>query len=289
MILLKKIFYIFLIIFLFCKPSFSQEKGCGKNYYSLLLKDDGEILSDIKADVSAYPASLTKLMTLYLTFEALEKKEISLDQVLKVSARGEEISKVNKGSLHLKEGDKITVREAIEGVIVKSFNEAALTLAEAVAGDEWKFARKMNQKAKELGMNQTNFKNSSGLHEEGQYSTAYDLARLTLALKNDFSQYYHLFALKNFKYRGVKYETHNHVLVEYEGAEGMKTGFTKASGFNLISIAKKKDRRIISVLLNCETYQKRDKFTKKLFDEFFAKDKVQIRTNLIKKFDYSKS
>jgi D-alanyl-D-alanine carboxypeptidase len=286
--LLKKIFYIFLII-IFSKSSFAlEEKGCSKNYSSLILEENGEILFDVRADYFSYPASLTKLMTLYLIFESLEKKEISLDKVLKVSARGEEISKVNKGSLHLKEGDKITVREAIEGVIVKSFNEAALTLAEAVAGDEWKFARKMNQKAKELGMNQTNFRNSSGLHEEGQYSTAYDLARLTLALKNDFSQYYHLFALKNFKYRGIKYETHNHVLVEYEGAEGMKTGFTKASGFNLISIAKKKDRRIISVLVNCETYQKRDKFTKKLFDKFFAKDKPQIKGSLVKKFDYSK-
>ncbi|MBU6339026.1 MAG: D-alanyl-D-alanine carboxypeptidase [Rickettsiales bacterium] len=277
--------------FSFSYAATAEEKGCGKDYYSLLLKDDGEILSDVKADVTAYPASLTKLMTLYLTFEALEKGEISIEQNIKVSARGEEVSKVNKNnSLHLKEGDKITVRDAVKGVIVKSFNEASVSLAEAVSGDEWKFVRKMNEKAEELGMNRTSFRNSSGLHEVGQYTTAYDLARLTLALKNDFPGYYHLFSLKHFSYKGTKYVTHNHVLAEYKGAEGMKTGFTNASGFNLISIAKKHDVRVISVLLNCETYKKRDKFTKKLFDDIFAKFSRGFEphgeSRLLKRFRY---
>jgi D-alanyl-D-alanine carboxypeptidase len=228
-------------------------------------------------------------MTLYLTFEAIENNKLNAAQELQISARGEEISKVNKSnSLHLKEGDKITVRQAIDAVIVKSFNEAAVVLAEAVAGDEWNFARLMNQKAAELGMINTSFHNSSGLHEEGQYTTAYDLARLAKAIKKDFPKYYYLFALKKFDYEGAKYKTHNHVLVDYKGAEGMKTGFTKASGFNLISAAKKDGERIISILLGCATFQSRDALTKNLLDKSFAKLKQNqnFNANLAGNFSY---
>jgi D-alanyl-D-alanine carboxypeptidase len=232
------------------------------------------------------------MMTLYLTFEALEQGKISPETVLKFSARGEEISKVNKiNRLPIVEGDEITVREAIRAVIVKSFNEAAVALAEAVSGNEWEFARKMNKKARELGMINSSFRNSSGLHEEGQYTTSYDLARLAAALQKDFPTYYHLFALKEFEYRGTKYETHNHVLVNYQGAEGMKTGFTNAAGYNLVAAAKKNDARVTSILLGCESYRKRDEMTKKLLDEAFAnmaKNPNSSSARLDKNFDYTK-
>jgi D-alanyl-D-alanine carboxypeptidase len=271
------------------QEKFSQ-KPCGKNYSAVFFEEKtGEILFQKRADLIAYPASLVKMMTLYLTFEAIENKELNLDQEIKVSARGEEISKVNKSNtLRLKEGDKITVRQAIRGVIVKSFNEAAVSLAEAVAENEWNFSLLMNKKAAELGMINTNFHNSSGLHEEGQYTTAYDLARLARAVKKDFPQYYHLFALKEFDYGGVKYKTHNHVLTDYKGAEGMKTGFTNASGFNLISAAKKNDERVISVLLGCATFQSRDSLTKNLLDESFKKLKQnqKFEAKLANNFNY---
>jgi len=274
--------------------SFAAEEGCSKGYSAVLFEEkSGDILFQKRADLIAYPASLVKMMTLYLAFEAIENHKLSADQYLVVSQRGEEIAKVNKSNtMRLKEGDRITVRDAIRAVVVKSFNEAAVTLAEGVSGSEWAFVRKMNEKAAQLGMINSSFRNSSGLHEEGQYTTAYDLARLSRAIKEDFPEYYHLFSTKEFTYRLVKYETHNHVLIDYKGAEGMKTGFTNASGFNLISAAKKQDTRIISVLLGCVSYQRRDQFTKRLLDDAFEKleqdRKSQIDLRLNEGFDYKK-
>lgn len=271
----------------------AQETGCNNEYSSLVISEKtGEILYEKRSDKFSYPASLVKMMTLYLTFEALEKKHLTLNHELTVSAYGEEIAKVNvNNTLHLKEGSKITVKEAIEAVIVKSFNEAAVTLAEGVSGSEWEFVRKMNQKALELGMINTSFRNASGLHEEGQYTNSYDLARLAIALQKNFPQYYHFFALKKFTYRGEKYETHNHVLLEYKGAEGMKTGFTKMSGFNLVSSAKKKNERVISIVLGCPSYKSRDRLTKELLDICFKKIHEKKNANPLTKlnlkgFDY---
>jgi D-alanyl-D-alanine carboxypeptidase len=283
---------IFVVAFLAASKLHAAEEGCGKNYSAVLFEEKtGEILFQKRAEFYSYPASLVKMMTLYLAFEALEKHQLSAEQLLTVSERGEEIAKVNKSNtMRLKAGDKISVRTAIQAVIVKSFNEAAVTLAEAVSGSEWEFARKMNEKAVTLGMRNSSFRNSSGLHEEGQYTTAFDLARLSKAIKKDFPEYYHLFSLKEFKYLDTKYETHNHVLTSYKGAEGMKTGFTNASGFNLISAAKKGDERVISILMGCASVVRRDQFTKKLLDNAFAKlnqsHQGQILLPLNKGFDY---
>jgi D-alanyl-D-alanine carboxypeptidase len=283
----------FTAILFFTHLSFASEIGCSKNYsYLVFAEKSGEILSETRSDEISYPASLVKLMTLYLTFEALEKHQLSLGKILTISARGEEISKVNKvNTMNLREGDRILLGEAIYGVIVKSFNEAAVILAEAVAGSEWEFVRRMNEKAQELGMISSSFRNASGLHEEGQYTTSYDLARLVKAIKKDFPQFYHLFAMREFTYRGRKYETHNHVLVDYKGAEGMKTGVTNASGFNLITSAKKKNLRVVSILLGCASYQQRDQFTKELLNGAFRKlaknQKLEVETKLRRNFDYA--
>ena len=287
---------IFLTLISFFSSANAQEQGCGKVYsYVVFLEKNGNILSEERSEKFSYPASLVKMMTLYLTFEAIENQKLKPETVLTISQRGEEISAVNKvNTMFLKEGDKIKVSEAIRAVIVKSFNEAAVTLGEAVAGSEWEFARQMNKKAQELGMINSSFYNASGLHAEGQYSTSFDLARLSSAIKKDFPKYYHLFSLKEFSYNGKNYETHNHVLMDYKGAEGMKTGFTNASGYNLISAAKKNDARIISVLLGCETYQKRDEFTKELLNKAFEKISAEanhkniIEVKLTKNFDYAK-
>lgn len=271
-----------------------EQVGCSNVYSSLVfVEDNGEILHSERSRQISYPASLVKLMTAYLTFEALENKQITPNQKITISGRGEEISKVNKiNTLHVVEGDQITVRQAIRGTIVKSFNEAAVTLGEAIAGNEWNFARLMNKKAKELGMINTSYRNASGLHAEGQYTTTYDLARLAIALRKDFPQYYHIFSQKEFTFNKRRYKTHNHVLVDYKGAEGMKTGFTNASGFNLVAAAKKDGSRIISVLLGCESYKKRDDYTKDLLDEAFlekAANDNKIKVKLIANFDYSQN
>ena len=282
-----------ILILVFTTPTFAQPQDCGKSdSFVVFDENNGNVLFEENANNAIYPASLVKLMTLYLTFEALERHKITMQKILTVSARGEEISNVNKiNTLHLKEGDKMTVREAIQGVIVKSFNESAVTLAEAVSDNEWEFVRKMNEKAQKLGMNNTSFRNASGLHEDGQYTTGYDLARLSSAIKKDFPQYYPLFALKQFTYHGAEYKTRNHILVDYKGAEGLKTGFTNAAGFNLISAARKNNHRVVSVLLGCATYQQRDQMTKELLDEAFQKisqnPKPSIVVRLTKGFNYS--
>ncbi len=292
---MKEIFLIiFLIIFSFEVQALELTKySCGKNYSAVVFEDKtGNILFQKRASQYAYPASLVKLMTLYLTFEALEKGKLKIDQKIIVSERGEEVANVNKvNTMRLKQGDEISVRQAIEAVIVKSFNEAAIVLSEAVAGDEWKFVEKMNEKAKQLGMTNSSFRNSTGLHEEGQYTTAFDLARLAKSIKKEFPQYYHLFSIKEFDRLGAKYETHNHVLVNYKGAEGLKTGFTNASGFNLISAAKKGDKRVISILMGCESVIKRDQLTKMLLDEGFEllseePRKEKLFSSLSLGFDY---
>jgi len=312
-------FFSLILLFLFTtQQAFagSPMKGCSDVYSQLVFDAKTQnILSETRSDKIAYPASLTKLMTLYLTFEALKAGKIKLDDEITVSQRGEEISAINRiTTLHLKEGDKITVEQAIKGSIVKSFNEASISLAERVAGDEWQFVRMMNEKALALGMYNTSFRNSTGFHEDGQYTTAFDLARLTIALRRDFPAFYPLFSLRTFEYKGRKFETHNHVLVEYKGAEGMKTGYTKAAGFNLISSARKpfgkktrkKDMhitnnyqsqeledRVISIVMGCASAKSRDNFTKQLLDSGFDNIKSFGKNALVSKvnsgFNYGES
>ncbi len=273
----KYFFTQFLLLFLFSTQILiaqdQAEIECSNNYSFLVLEDkSGQIIFEKKSDQKIYPASLTKLMTVYLTFKALKEKKLALDQILTVSDRAEDVATVNKtNTLKLKSGEKISVKDAIKASIVKSFNETTIMLAEAVAGSEWKFVPMMNKEAKDLGMAHTNFRNASGLYDDGQFTTDYDLARLAIALKEDFPEYYHFFALKEFSYNGVKYKSHNNVLLEYKGAEGMKTGFTVKSGYNLISIAKRNNKRVISVLTSCSSYQKRDALTKQLLDKAFEK------------------
>jgi len=273
----QKLFLVPLCFFAFLNTSFAQESlqkfppECGKDYSSLVFNlQNGNVIFETEADKIIYPASLTKLMTLYLVFEALKENKLHLKDHLFATERAVSISRVNKiNTLNLSVGDNISVELAIKGLIVKSFNELAVMFAEKISGDEWQFVRYMNLKAKELEMSSSNFRNSSGLHNQGQFSTSEDLAKLVLALKKDFPEYYHFFALKEFTYKNIKYATHNNILLKYKGVDGMKTGFTKAVGFNLITSAQQKNKRIISILIGCESIQKRDDLTKQLLDLSF--------------------
>lgn len=262
---------ILFFLLLFCQQLSAQE--CTSRYSTLILNEENsQILFENRADEYIYPASLTKIMTLYLVFDALEEKKLNLNQKLKISANAEDISNVNKvSSLHLKEGDEITVKQAIEGTIVKSFNETAIALAEEIAGSEWNFAKMMNKKALELKMYHTNFRNSTGLHEDGHYTTNYDLARLLIAIKKKFPQYKKYFSQKEFDFNGNKFETTNHFLVDYKGATGFKTGFTSKAGFNLMASARRGERSVSGILTSCETFKIRDKFMQEIFDEAFNK------------------
>ena len=202
-------------------------------YASLVLDaDTGQVLHSVNADTRNYPASLTKMMTLYLVFEALERGEITMKTQWKASAR---VARQPASRLGLARGAKIRVSDAVLALITKSANDVATLVAESLAGSERDFALKMTAKARELGMARTTFRNASGLGNRGQLSTARDMATLALALIRDFPQYYKLFSTQKYKHGDRTYKNHNKLLTAYEGTDGIKTGYISASGFNLVA------------------------------------------------------
>lgn len=274
---LNKITHILLITFCFLGIFYSQNSmaKCSDEYALLVLNPNTKkVFFEKRADQLRYPASLTKLMTLYLTFEAIENDKLSMDTKLLVSKRAAAQWKFNAD---LKAGEYVTTEDAVLGIIVKSFNDMAVVLADAVGGNEWNFARMMTNKAQELEMYDTTFRNAAGFTDYQQQTTAYDIAKLAIALKKDFPQYYDLFATKKLIFRGKKYETHNHVLVDYKWAKGMKTGFTRASGYNLVSSAKKDGEELISIIMHCSSIEGRDDYVISVFDDVFAKlEKINL-------------
>ena len=213
-----------------------------------------------------YPASLTKVMTLYLTFNALDKGLLKMDDSLPVSLNA---AKQPRSKLFLKAGDTIRVKEAVMALIIKSANDVAVVLAEALASSEEEFAQMMTQTARKLGMNNTCFKNASGLHHPDQVTTAQDMALLTMALINHYPQYYKLFSATSFWHKGKEYKTHNQVTLYYKGAEGLKTGYIAAVGYNIISTAKRDDNRLIAVVIGQNNSKKRDNQAVNLLNKGF--------------------
>ncbi len=237
-------------------------------YASLVIDaETGEVLHAVNADTRNYPASLTKMMTLYKMFEAVESGRWSMNTRLRMSARaaGQPPSK-----LGLKPGQTISVRDAILALSVKSANDIAAAVAENYSGKEWKFAREMTETARRLGMNRTTFRNASGLPHRAQMSTARDMAKLARALLRDFPQYYHFFSRTRFDFNGVSYKTHNKMLLTYDGADGFKTGYIRASGFNLVSSAKRGGRRVIGVVFGANSSRTRNRLMAKYLDRAFA-------------------
>lgn len=230
----------------------------------------GYVLHAKNADMKQYPASLTKVMTLYITFDALEKGYIRMDDLIPVSKHA---ARQPKSKLGLKAGTVMTVREAVLALIVKSANDAAVVLAEALAPSEQEFARMMTSVAHDLGLRDTTFKNASGLHDPEQVTSAKDMAILAIAMMNHFPQYYPLFATKSFQFDGKTYHSHNSILLYYKGAEGFKTGFISAVGYNIISTAHRDGRTLVGVVIGQDSAQKRDKQMKTLLDKGFVKVK----------------
>ncbi|MBR5129693.1 MAG: D-alanyl-D-alanine carboxypeptidase [Alphaproteobacteria bacterium] len=228
----------------------------------------GFILSSRNANVKNYPASLTKVMTLYMAFEALEEGLLKMDDKLPVSVKA---SRQPKSKMYLKAGSTITVEEAIMALIIKSANDAAVVLAESLAPSEEEFAVMMTKTARELGMDSTTFKNASGLHHPDQKTTARDMAVMTMALINHHPEYYKLFSKKSFKFKfnGKTINSHNEIVRSYKGGEGLKTGFISAAGYNIISTAKRGDNRLVSVVLGYNSTRARDKKAVSLLNKGF--------------------
>lgn len=225
-------------------------------FASIVVDDnDGEVLHAINADAPRHPASLTKIMTLYLLFERLDAGKIRLDSQLKVSEHAAEQAPTKLG---LRPGQTIAVDDAIKAVVTKSANDAAVTIAENLAGDEGDFARLMTQKARALGMSRTTYVNASGLPNDDQVTTARDQALLGRAIQERFPRYYKYFSTPEFVYHGREMRNHNHLLGEVSGVDGIKTGYTRASGFNLVTSVHRDGRRIVAVVLGGRSAAERD-------------------------------
>ncbi|WP_184718365.1 serine hydrolase [Caulobacter sp.] len=208
--------------------------------------NSGEVLYDKRADSPRYPASVTKVMTLYLTFEALSEGRLKLTDRVTMSPRAAAQAPTKIG---LPAGDSLSVDEAIKAMTVKSANDVAVAMAERLAGSESRFAALMTLRGQELGMRTTRFVNASGLPDSRQISSARDLAILSRATMRDFPQYYSYFSTKGFYFRGNYIKGHNRLLDSMEGFDGLKTGYTNASGFNLAGSAVRDGRRLIAVVL----------------------------------------
>lgn len=228
----------------------------------------GKVLSSSAADDLRYPASLTKVMTLYITFDALEKGIIKLNDRLPVSRYAANRSPSRLG---LRAGSSIDVKTCIMAVIVKSANDCATVLAEGLGYSEENFARSMTRVSRELGMKNTTFKNASGLPNKQQKTTARDMALLAAAMYHHFPQYYKWFSTKKFTYNGQTIYTHNHILKNFAGADGLKTGFTNASGYNIITSAERDGHRVIAVTMGHNTAKVRDKKVAQMMNKGLTK------------------
>ncbi len=251
--------------------------GTNPRYAAIVVDaESGTILFSRNADKLLYPASLTKVMTLYMTFEAIENGKLKLDQKLKVSKIAASRS---PAKLWLQPGTTITTDQAIRALVTKSANDAATVIAEALGGTERQFAVTMTAKARQLGMNRTRFRNASGLPHSKQKSTARDLATLSRRIRSDYPQYYHYFSTKSFTHAGRTYSNHNKLLKSYPGTDGIKTGYTKASGFNLTTSADRNNVRLVGVVLGGKKSTSRDRHMKDILNRSFAR--VEARPDLL--------
>ena len=227
----------------------------------------GKVLYARNETLERHPASLTKMMTLYLLFDALKSGKMTMQTPLPVSFHA---SRQKPTKLNLRVGETIPVDTAIKAIVVLSANDVAVVIAEALGGTEGRFAELMTQKARQLGMKETNYHNASGLPDPLQISTAADLVLLARHLGYDFPQYFPYFALSGFNYRGSWFPTHDNLIGRYQGADGIKTGYTGASGFNLVSSVVRGGNHVIGVVMGGRTAVRRDLEMVRLLDQTFT-------------------
>lgn len=238
----------------------------------------GKVLTQDGADELNHPASLTKMMTLYMTFEALRDRRISWDQDIVITPNA--ASKI-PSKLGVPAGRTITVREAVNGMIVRSANDAAAAMGDYLGGSEERFGEMMTKRARALGMSRTVFRNASGLPDDAQVTTARDMAVLALALIRDFPREYDLFSAKNMEFRGKRLRGHNNLMYRYPGMDGVKTGYIKASGFNIASAVSINGRRYIGVVMGGKTARIRDDRMAELLDQYVPGNRVPADGSLV--------
>ncbi len=260
-------------LFLCLGPGISTAKA--NKYAAIVIEEaSGKVLFSRNAEHLRYPASLTKIMTLYLLFEDIEAGRMTLKTRIPVSrkAAGRSPSK-----LYLKPGQSISAEQAIYALVTKSANDVATALAEKLSGSERKFAQRMTRKARALGMKRTVFKNASGLPNRRQKSTASDMAKLAVAMRRDFPKFFKYFSKRSFNWQGRKFNNHNKLLSKYNGTDGIKTGYIDASGFNLVATVERNGIRLIGVVFGGKTSHSRDRHMMQILDNQFKRVKT-VRT-----------
>ncbi|MCK9620863.1 MAG: D-alanyl-D-alanine carboxypeptidase [Methylobacter sp.] len=239
----------------------------GRHTAIIIDADTGNVLHEVEATQSWYPASLTKLMTLYMTFDALKSGQIQLHDTLIASTHA---SQQPNSKLGLRRGERLTVEDAILAIITRSANDASVVLAEHLGGTEENFAANMTAKAHSLGMYNSHFMNATGLPNNWQVTTSRDMAVLAWKAQRNFPEYYHYFGAHSFNFKGTELRGINKFTAKYPGAEGMKTGFTCGSGFNLIGAAHQNGKHLIGVVMGGMTSQERYQLMMQKMDAGFA-------------------
>ena len=248
----------------------SGAASAADNKYAAIVFDanSGKVLFSKNADAKRYPASLTKIMTLYILFEELEANRLTLSTKLPVSANA---ARQPPSKLGVKAGGSIKVEDAILALVTKSANDVAVVVAEGIGGSVSGFAARMNRTARALGMNSSTFRNPHGLPDGGQVTTARDLVRLAQAIQDRFPAYYPYFSKRSFTFRGTRIRNHNRLLGSVDGVDGIKTGYTRASGFNLVTNVNRDGRHIIAVVMGGKTASKRDAHMRSLIAKYLSK------------------
>jgi D-alanyl-D-alanine carboxypeptidase len=246
--------------------SHSEDRDSYSPAFSQIIVDanSGATLTSSSPDASRHPASLTKIMTLYLLFERLDSGKIKLDSEMSVSRHASEQDPTKLGLLP---GQTIRVEDAIKGLVTRSANDAAVVIAEALGGDEDDFAKMMTRKAHMLGMSKTIYRNASGLPDDEQVTTARDQATLGRAIQDRFPRYYRYFSTASFTFRGHSIANHNHLLGTVEGVDGIKTGYTRSSGFNLVTSMRRGNRHLVGVVMGGHSGSSRDAIMRNLLAE----------------------
>ena len=248
-LLTYKILLIFLILSTFSIDVFAKKAAIVVDF------ETNEVLFEKNADTKNYPASLTKIMTLYIIFDYIKKGKLNFDDEMIVSSTAASRS---PSKLYLEQGSTIKVRDAVNALIIKSANDVATVVSEKISGSEREFGKLMTKYARDLGMNSTTFKNASGLPNRAQLTTARDIYKLSNAMIKNFPEEYKLFSNTSFKWKGKVYKTHNKLMLKYDGADGIKTGYIKASGFQLAFSAVRDNKRVIGVYFGGDTGKQRN-------------------------------
>lgn len=267
-----------LLVFLIVPVSSVLDPVIAKPRFAAIAVDakTGRILFSRNADSQCYPASLTKVMTLYIVFQELQAGRLNLDTRLTVSRRA---ASMQPSKLGLKPGATIRVEDAIKALVTKSANDIAVTVAEGIGRTEHAFAQRMTRTARYLGMTRTRFRNASGLPNGQQVTTARDMATLGLRIQRDFPKFYRYFKIRKFTYKGRQYFTHNRLLGHYQGTDGIKTGYTRASGYNLTSSVRRGKRHVVAVVLGAKSGRSRNKYMMSMLTRAFKRlPKSRART-----------